>query len=74
MQSTINVLKPMKQEIEVKHRYDKEWQTNFVALYVTEHSPHRPAPFSEEVTICFNTKKDFKSFIAYLKQLEKKMK
>lgn len=74
MKSKINVTMPMTQEIEIVHRHDKEWQTNFVTLYVTELGPNRDRPFSEEMSICFNTKKDFKTFIAHLRQLEKKMK
>lgn len=72
--STINVTKPVTQEIHINHRYDKEWKTNFVTLNVTEMAPDRERPISDEVILCFNTPAEFKTFIEHLNQLAKKMK
>lgn len=70
----IRVAKPMAQEIELTHRWDKEWQTNFLSLDVTEIAPGDSKPITESVTICLNTVDEMDKLIGLLQRVRKKMK
>ena len=73
----VRVNAPLVQEIEIYHRYDKEWKTNFITLSSGESSAlDKPdaRKFCEEVVMCFNTKEEFRAFVSYLAGLEKKFK
>lgn len=65
----VRATSPLYQDVEIQHRYDKEWKTNFISITSCESSALGEKGIGEELTVCFNTKKEFDQFITALKAM-----
>lgn len=73
--NTVRISKPLKQEVEVHCRYDKEWNTYFLSILNSEIMVGEDSrPICEEITICLNTKAERDLLIELMTKATEKVK